>query len=329
MSDARGRGRLVMPMLFRTLLLVGSLSLVLGRLAQPSDLFNLWRPWAEMGALACGMSAVIVSGGIDLSVGALIGLCSVVLGTAWLKLGCPIGLACVLAVLAGALGGILNGGLVALGIAPWAATLATMACYSGLAMSLSGGEKVDGFPESFTRIGQGDLLGWPSPLWLLLGVSAAWSVLLNLSRFGRSLHAIGDNIVAARFAALPVRARLWRLYALNGLLAGLVALSWTARRDAAVPDPGWALELQVIGAAVLGGNRLGGGAGGIGRTLLGAAILAHLEIGLVLLGHPTFRLPGHGPTLILDTNGRLVVIATVILAVAVLNERLAGPREPV
>jgi rhamnose transport system permease protein len=324
MSGARVRS--VVATLVPLLLLASALALVFSRLRNPSAVLTLWRPWAEIGALACGMTAVIVSGGIDLSIGSTVALCSVVLGLAWSRLGCPIAPACTLAVLAGALAGALNGTLVSLGIAPLVATLATMACYSGLAMALSGGERITGFPEPFTRLGQGDLWALPYQLWLLLVVALAWSTLLHRSRFGRSLFAIGDNRTAAEFAALPVRRREWWLYTLNGLLAGVVALFYTARGGAAVPNAGAGLELQVIAGVVLGGTRVTGGAGGIGRTLLGVAILAHLEIGLRLLGNVTVRFPGTALDLNLNANGRLVVIGILFIAVAVLNERLAGPR---
>jgi ribose/xylose/arabinose/galactoside ABC-type transport system permease subunit len=309
------------------MLLLGALALVFSRLRHPSAVLPLWRPWAEVGALACGMTAVIVSGGIDLSVGSLIALCGVVLGTSWARLGVPMAVACGAAVLTGLLGGALNGALVAVGIAPLVATLATMAFYSGLAMALSGGERIAGFPEGFTRLGQGDLLGVPGPLWLLLGAWLFWASVLHLSRFGRSLHAIGDNRLAAEFAAVPVRRRLGRLYAFNGLLAGVVALSYTARGGAAAPNAGSGLELQVIACVVLGGTRVTGGAGGIGRTLVGVAILAHLEIGLRLLGNVSVHVPGTGLDLVLNANGRLVVIGILFVGVAVLNERLAGPRQ--
>jgi ribose/xylose/arabinose/galactoside ABC-type transport system permease subunit len=141
---------------------------------------------------------------------------------------------------------------------------------------------------------------------------------------GRALYAIGDNRTAAEFAARPVRRQLWRLYALNGVLAGLVALSYTSRGGAAVPNAGQGLELQVIAAVVLGGTRANGGAGGIGRTLLGVAVLAHLEIGLRLLGNVALHLPGTRLAQILGANGRLIVIGILFIAVAVLNERLAG-----
>jgi ribose transport system permease protein len=106
----------------------------------------------------------------------------------------------------------------------------------------------------------------------------------------------------------------------------VVALSYTARSGAAVPNAGAGLELQVIAGVVLGGTRISGGAGGIGRTLLGVAILAHLEIGLRLLGNARVLLPGTDWTLVLNANSRLVIIGGLLIAVAILNERLAVRR---
>ncbi len=306
------------------LLLATMVMLVFSRLKNPAAILPLWRPWAEVGALACGMTAVIVSGGIDLSVGAMVALCGVVMGLAWKRLGWPIGVACGASVLTGAGAGALNGGLVAIGIAPLVATLATMACFLGLALALSGGEPITGFPEVFALLGQGDLLGVPCPMWLMLVVALAWGALLHGSRFGRSLYAIGDNRTAALFAALPVSRRLRRLYTLNGLLAGIVALSYTSRDGAAIASAGKGLELQVIAGVILGGTRVTGGAGGILRTLIGVATLAHLEIGLRLFGNVKVRLPGTSLEMVLNANGRLVVVGILFVAVAVLNERLAA-----
>jgi ribose/xylose/arabinose/galactoside ABC-type transport system permease subunit len=216
--------------------------------------------------------------------------------------------------------------LIVLGIAPLVVTLATMAAYAGLALALSRGERITGFPERFLDLGQGTWGGLPSQLWGLAIVVAVVGVLVHRTRFGRWLYAVGDNRIAAEFAAVPVRRLEWLLYTGNGLLAGLVALSYTARGGAAVPNAGSGLELQVIAAVVLGGTRVTGGAGGIGRTLLGLTILAHLEIGLRLLGNVSMVIPGTDIALILNANGRLVVIGILLIAVAVLNERLAGRR---
>ena len=321
-----GRRRAAAAMLVPAALLAAALALVFGQLRHPAAVLPLWRPWAEVGALACGMTAIILTGGIDLSVGSIVALCGVVLGALWQDHGWPIGAAAMAAVAVGLIAGALNGTLVAAGVAPLVATLATMALDAGLAMAIAGGGRVAGFPEGFARLGQGDVAGLPAQLGLLLVVAAMAGVLVHGTRLGRYLYAIGDNRTAATFAAVPVRRLEWTLFALNGLLAGVVAVSYTARAGAAVPTAGAGLELQVIACVVLGGTRITGGSGGIGRTLLGLTILAHLEIGLRLLGRLRLRAPWGAATWTLNANGRLVVIGVLLVAVAVLNERLAGPR---
>jgi rhamnose transport system permease protein len=187
--------RSALAVLLPGLLLAATVGLVFSRLRQPSAVLPLWRPWAEVGALACGMTAVILTGGIDLSVGSLVGLCGMVLGVLWKRAAWPVELACAGAVATGLAGGAVNATLVVLGIPPLVVTLATMACYSGLALALSGGERVTGFPARFTGLGQGTLGGLPGQLWLLVGVAVTGWVLVHRTRFGRWLYAVGDNRV--------------------------------------------------------------------------------------------------------------------------------------
>lgn len=306
-------------------LLLGLTSwLVFSRLRQPAAILQLWRPWAEVGIVAVGMTAIIITGGIDLSVGSIVALCGVVLGQLWQAWGWPIEAAAAAALATGLVAGAVNGGLIRLGITPLVATLATMATYSGLALALASGQRVAGLPEPFTRLGQG-ALGWiPAPLWLLALVLAIGAMVVHHTRFGRYLYAIGDNRTAAELAAVPVGRVEWILYAFSGLLAGLVGLLNAARSGAAVPNAGAGLELQVIACVVLGGTPVTGGAGGLGRTLLGLAILSNLEIGLRLLRTLKLHVPGTAVAWELNANARLVMIGVLLIAIAVLNERLAG-----
>ncbi|HEV3167639.1 MAG TPA: ABC transporter permease [Isosphaeraceae bacterium] len=321
------RIRAVVATLLPWILLIGASWLAFSRLRQPSAMLQLWRSWAEVGVLACGMTAIILTGGIDLSVGSIIALCGVVLGVLWHGLGWPIGPAAAGAMAVGLLAGAINGTLVLIGISPLVATLATMASYEGLAMAISRGARVAGLPASFTALGQGAWLGLPNQLWLLVIVFAVAAIVVHHTRFGRYLYAIGDNRTAAELAAVPVGWLEWSLYCTSGVLAGTVALIYTARAGAAVPNAGLGLELQVIACVVLGGTRVTGGAGGIGRTLLGLAILAHLEIGLRLLRSVHIPVPGTSLSWQLNANGRLVVIGLLLIAVAVLNERLASGKD--
>lgn len=286
----------------------------------PAALLQLWRPWAEVGILAVGMTAVILTGGIDLSVGSMVALGTVVFGLVhaagggWLGAG--------VALVACGLAGLGNGILVVVGIAPLVATLTTMALYGGLALALSGGARITGFPREFTALGQGSWAGLPNPLWVFAAVSLLGMLIVHRTRYGRYLLAAGDNRVAARFAAVPLGRMELAVYAAMGLLAGVAAILATARNGAAVPDAGQGLELRVIACVVLGGTRVTGGMGGVGRTLLGLAILANLEIGLRLLGSRRIVVPWSEVPWRLNANGRLIVVGVLLIAVAVATERL-------
>lgn len=304
-------------------LLLLAVCLVFTRLPNPKSILALWRPWAEVGILALGMTAVMLTGGIDLSVGSIVTLAGMSLGLLQQRAGWPLPAAALAAVVVGTVAGGINGLLVALGIVPLLATLMTMAVYAGLAMALSEGARITGFPPAFAQLGQGDLAGVPNQLLLLLVICLGLGLVVHGTRFGRSLFVIGDNRLAAEFAAVPVRKVEWQLYLLNGFLAGLVAVWFTARRGAAVADAGVGLELQTIACVVLGGTRVTGGSGSIGRTLLGLGVLANLEIGLRLWGNQVLTLPGTSLSLSLNANTRLIVVGILLVTVAAFNERCA------
>lgn len=294
-----------------------TLILVLSQYA-PAALLGLWPSWAEIGILAMGMTATVLTGGIDLSVGSTVALGGMTLGLLWQKSGWPLGLAAAACVTVGFGAGALNGALVITGISPLVATLGTMAFYAGLAMALAGGTRIAGLPESFTWLGQGRWAGIPYHLYFLAAVFAVVAVAVHQTRFGRYLYAIGENRTAAVFAGVPVRAIEWTLYAVNGTLAGIVAILYTARGGAAVPDPRPEMELQVVACVVLGGTRITGGRGGVGRTLLGLAILAHLQI--LLQG--SFRLAALGiEGRRIGTDVRLLLVGALVIVVAIVNER--------
>jgi rhamnose transport system permease protein len=308
------------------LLLLFALGLVFARLPRVAAILPLWRPWAELGVLSLGMTAVILSGGIDLSVGSIVTLSGAVLGYLWQVSGLPMGFAASAAVLTGTIAGGLNGLAISWGMSPLVTTLASMALYSGLAMALLEQNRITGFPPMFLALGNGSLAGIPSQVVLLALAAAISALVVHATPFGRYLFSLGDQRKSAEFAGVPVRRVERTLYAVNGFLAGVVALWFTARRGAAVADAGQGLELQVIACVVLGGTRVTGGSGSIARTLLGLGILAHLEIGLRLWGNQVVTLPGLGWGLPLTANARLILIGLLVILIALLNERLA-PRQ--
>jgi rhamnose transport system permease protein len=249
------------------------------------NLFGMTRHLAEIGIVACGMTLVLVTGGIDLSVGSLLALSGIVLGYAWRDWGIALPLAALLALAVGAAGGALNGLLIArAGFPPLVVTLGTMALYRGLALRISEAQPVSGFPAGLGWLGQGHL--GPVPVQTLVwgAVVIAGGVVLHRTPVGLFARAIGDNPRAARFAALPVERVTLAIYTATGLLAGLAALISTARFSTARADAGAGFELEVITAVVLGGTAITGGRGTALGTLLGVLILGVARNGMTLAG---------------------------------------------
>lgn len=248
---------------------------------------------AEIGIIACGMTLIIMTGGIDLSVGSLLGLCGIVLGYLWVPLG-PAG-ALVAAALVGIAGGAMNGALVVRGRLPaLVVTLATMALFRGIAMVISKAQPFSKFPESFRWIGQGGFEPFPGVIYPIPTQLIIWLVLVGITivlvdrmPFGRYLTAIGDNEQAARFAALPVNKVKFFAYLATGALSALGAIIFTSRVATAKADAGQGYELEVITAVVLGGTAITGGRGTVFGTFLGVLILGFLRNGLNLAGVPS------------------------------------------
>jgi ribose/xylose/arabinose/galactoside ABC-type transport system permease subunit len=201
-----------------------------------------------------------------------------------------------------------------------------MAFYAGGALAISGGTRVAGLPQGFTAIGQDRWLGVPSQVWGMLALFAMYALFVHRTRSGRYLYAIGDNPTAARFAALPVRRLLWSIYTASGCVAGIVGVAYTARGGAAVPNAGLGRELEAIACVVLGGTLVTGGMGGIGRTLLGVVVLAHMDIALQLAGSLNIRAPWMAGPWQPSADSRQIILGVLVIAMAVWNERLARRR---
>jgi rhamnose transport system permease protein len=231
------------------------------------------------------MTLIIVTAGIDLSVGSMLGLAAIVLGVAWKNLGLPLELAIVVAIATGGLAGAVNGLFITrVGVPPLIMTLATLALYRGLAEGISQARSVRGYPEWFFLVGQGEVLGVPTQLWiLLLATALVWTVLARTA-FGRSLYAIGHNELAARFSGIPVARYKLMIYTFSGLMAGLAGFVFVSRVSTTRSDMGTGLELDVIAAVVLGGTSIFGGTGTILGTALGVVLIQLLKNGLALTG---------------------------------------------
>ncbi len=247
--------------------------------------FDILRHSCEIGLLALALTPVILTAGIDLSVGSLLGLCAILFGKFWHDAGLAIPLAAALALGCGALGGALNAALITtLRLPPLIVTLGTYSLFRGLAEAITRGSVTyTDFPESFLFLGQERWLGLPAQAWLFFGVAVAVWVLVHRMTFGRSFRAIGFAPEGARYAGLPVGRRIALVYVLAGLIAALAAIIYTARLGQAKADAGTGYELFAITAVVLGGTSIFGGTGSVHGTLLGVAAIAVLKNGLASL----------------------------------------------
>lgn len=256
---------------------IGVFSVTGRNFATPGNLFDILRLSVETGLLAVAMTPVIVTGGIDLSVGSLMTLSAVLFGKLTGPAGVPWVPAAILTLAAGAAAGGLNALLVTrLRIPPLIVTLGSFSLFRGLAEGWTGGSQSFSCPEGFLFMGKG--LQIP----LFLAVAAAFWVLLHRTTVGRSLYAIGRSPEGARYAGIPVTRRLALVYVLSGLMAALAALVYVSRYTQARADAGEGFELMAITAVVLGGTSIFGGSGKIHGTLLGLFAIQILDQGMKL-----------------------------------------------
>lgn len=251
----------------------------------PENILNQGRLMTEVGLMALPMTLIIVTGGIDLSVGSVLGMCAIVLGVLWQNLGIPLPLAMVLTVVVGGAAGFVNGWFITwMRVPPLIMTLATLALFRGLAEGISEARSVTGYPEWFFVLGQHDVLGVPTQLWILAVATIVTGIVLARTTFGRSLYAIGYNETAARFSGIRVDRIKIAIYSFSGMMAGLAAVIFVSRVSTTRSDMGTGLELDVIAAVVLGGTSIFGGVGTILGTALGLVLIQLLKNGLALTG---------------------------------------------
>jgi ribose transport system permease protein len=278
------------------------------------NLFNVLQQISVLAILALGMTAVIISGGIDLSVGSVLGLGSVVMAWTFADPGLPMWVAVLAGLGAGAAAGLANGLMITAGrLPPFIATLAMLSVARGLALVITQGRPISGFPEWFRGVATFDLLEVVPPSVLL--VAALYLLGGGYLRYrpgGRALFAVGGNEEVARLSGLNVvRAKL-KVYTVAGLLSALGGLVLAARLNSVQPNAGFGAELDVIAAVVIGGASLSGGTGSAGATFVGVLIIGVLRNGLNLLDVSSFW--------------QQVVIGAVIAA-AVMTDTLRRPRE--
>jgi ribose transport system permease protein len=266
------------------LILFVTLSIASPSFLTSQNLSSVVRQTAVFNTLALGMTLIIISGGIDLSVGSIVALGGLA-GTMAMAKGVPIPVGVLLGIATGLLCGFINGMLITqLRIIPFIVTLGMMGVLRGLALIISDGMPVHDVPKGFQFLGEGTIFGFPFVLVVLIICAVLVHFILEHTRLGRYVFAIGSNSEAAIYAGIPVNFHTVAIYGLCGGLAGLAGLIEASRLSTGQPTAGQGYELQAIAAVVIGGGSLRGGEGTVIGTLVGGFIMGLLANGSDLLG---------------------------------------------
>jgi ribose transport system permease protein len=271
------------------------------------NLSTVIRQTTVINIMALGMTLIIISGGIDLSVGSILAFGGFI-GTLSMRNGYSIPVAIAIGIAAGTMCGLLNGTLITrLKVNPFIVTLGTMGIYRGVTLLISNGLPVHEIPLKFAVLGSGtDVFGIPIVLWILLVCAVAMHIVLEHTRLGRYAFSIGSNPDAAFYAGIPVAFHVTSVYAIAGGLTGLSGMIEASRLMSGQPTAGQGYELQAIAAVVIGGGSLRGGEGSVMGTLVGAFIMGLLSDGSDLLGINPYWQP--------------IIIGTVIILAVWLDE---------
>jgi ribose transport system permease protein len=278
-----------------------------------SNLLNVLRQASLIFLVSSGATFVILAAGLDLSIGAALGLsacltASVIQSTGAISLGAATGIAC------GALIGLFNGVMVTrLGLPPFIATYGMLWMVYGVNYWYMGGGTIYDFPAEFRALGSGRLLGVPIPVYLMALTLLAGGIFARYTTFGHEIYAIGANAEAARLSGVPVRRRLILVYVLSGAMAGVAGVVYMARLNSAEAGIGDPLLLPAIAAVLIGGTSLFGGAGSLSGTLIGALILTLVLNGMNLLG--------------VSANWQPLVTGAIVLLAAGLDARIRRREE--
>lgn len=253
------------------------------------NMFNVLRQLSTNLYLACGMTMIIILGGIDLSVGSIIALSGCVAAACVARHGMPIPLALVFGIVIGVVFGMINGVIICkTTIPPFIVTLATMNVARGFAYVYTGGSPVRVVSKEWQFIGAGYMGPFPTPVVILLVVLVVTALLMNNTKLGRYIYAVGGNVQAAHFSGISVtKVKFW-VYSFSGLMAGLAGVVLASRMYSGQPTAGNGAEMDAIAAVVVGGTSMSGGSGKIGGTIIGALIIGFLNNGLNLLNVNSF-----------------------------------------
>ncbi|MEE9192087.1 MAG: ABC transporter permease [Candidatus Aerophobetes bacterium] len=271
-----------------SLILLGmviTLSILSDKFLTIRNLTNIMTQCSIYIIMGVGMTMVLTTAGLDISIGSVVGLSTVFMGVAMTHLGYPtwvgISIGLIISILCGVFNAIF---IVVLKVPPLIVTLGTLAMFRGLAYVYTAGELFFGFPKSFVWISRGRTLGIPMPIWIALVVLVLGYYLLKKTRTGCHITAIGGNEEAAALAGVNLRRLKFLVYVTSAFLAGLAAVIYTARLDAAQPTVGMGDEIHVLAAVILGGTSLFGGRGTMIGTLLAVVLLQVLSNGVLLVG---------------------------------------------
>ena len=279
------------------LLLIIVFALIEPKFLNPFNLLNVMRQVSISGLIAIGMTFVILTAGIDLSVGSLVALCGLVgayvakgglddrfaVGAA-AAAGNPVWMAAAAAIAVGMAAGALQGlAITRLRVPPFVVTLGGLSAFRGAALLFSGGGPISGFPPAYTWWGQGRIQGIPVPVLIFVAAAIIAHIALRYTRFGLHVYAVGGNAAAATLNTIQTRWVVLRVYVIVGFFCGLASFLLSARLNSAEAVAGLGLELDVIAAVVIGGTSLFGGVGTIGGTVAGALLFGVLRHGLVLM----------------------------------------------
>ncbi len=301
------------------IVLLVALAIFVPAFYQPANLLNVARQSSIVGVVAIGMTFVILTGGIDLSVGSILALSGVAMAML-INQGMVPGVAILIALLVGVATGIVNGIVVAvLKIQPFIATLASMVAITGLALRLTNGgpQPFNNIGDVFNFLGSGNVFGLPGPFLVFLIVAVIGILVLRYLPFGRFLYAIGGSPEAARLTGVPTRRTLVMAYAVSGLTAALAGVMTASRLGVGAPTAGGLANLDAITAVVIGGTSLMGGTGGAAGTVFGALLLAVLSNLMNLIGISPFDQQ--------IVKGVVIVLA-VLLAMQATRKRISDRR---
>lgn len=268
-----------------------------------NNILNVLLQIAQVGIISVGMTYVILTAGIDLTVGSIVAFDGLAMAM-MMKSGVPVFVAIIAGLVIGALIGLLNGLLISrIGIQPFVATLGTMAMFRGLAYTITGGQPVYSLPASFDAFAK-NLFGIPIPAIMMVVIFAIGAYILKYTRFGRHIYSIGGNQTASKLSGINVKNNIVLIYIISGICCAIASIILTARLDSAVPTAADGIEMDVIAAVAIGGTDMQGGKGTMAGTVIGALIMGVIANGLNLLN------VAQGPQRFV--KGAIIIAAVVI-----------------